>query len=85
VTQLFDQMAVPDPAALPRPIDVRLEMEELFSIPDTAEVDLTPFFALPPPRPASPRTPAGTWLRAKGPGVLLVVAGAALGVAAARL
>jgi hypothetical protein len=88
VTQLFDQMTVPDPLPLPRLDEVRLDLDGVFAPNDTAALDLSRFFA-PPPTPRrrsrAPRTRPGTWVRAKGPGLVLVVAGALLGVAVARL
>lgn len=81
MTQLFDQMAVPDPG------DLRLELDELFRTPDLDELDLRRFFVLPPAteRARTPRRSPRAWLRAKGPFVVLVVAGVGLGIAAARL
>ena len=78
MTQLFDQMTAPDPAPLPLPwpVDEALELD----------LDLSRFFAPPPPpRRRGVRTSPGAWLRGKAPGLGLVVAGALLGVAVARL
>jgi hypothetical protein len=85
MTQLFDQMTAPDPVPLPRPLELRLELDRLFSSPDVAELDLSRFFAGPLGRPRAPRTPPVDWLRSRAPGVVLVVAGALLGIAVARL
>jgi hypothetical protein len=86
MTQLFDQMTAPDPVPLTRTVDVRLELDRLFTTPDSVDLDLSRFFAGPPSRGRRPpRTPPGAWLRAKAPGVVLIVAGAFLGVAVARL
>ena len=85
MTQLFDQMTAPDPLPLPRVIDVRLELDRLFNTPDSNALDLSRFFSGPPSRNRKPRTPPGAWLRAKAPGVVLVMSGALLGVAVARL
>ena len=86
MTQLFDQMTAPDPVPLPRPVDVRLELDRLFNTPDSNALDLSRFFSGPPTRRASSaRGRRRAWLRAKAPGVVLVVAGALLGVAVARL
>jgi hypothetical protein len=88
VTQLFDQMTAPDPAPLPRLEDVGPDLDQVFCPPDATALDLTPFFA-PPPSPrrrtGPPRTRPTAWVRAKAPGLGLVVAGALLGVAVARL
>ena len=87
MTQLFDQMTVPDPAPLPRLDEVRLDLDEVFSATSAAPLDLSRFFA-PPPSPRrgrAPRTRPGTWVRAKTPGLGLVLAGALLGIAVARL
>ena len=87
MTQLFDQMTAPDPVPLTRKVDVRLELDRLFNTPDSNALDLSRFFSGPPTRRSrrAPRTPPGDWLRARAPGVVLVVAGAVLGVAVARL
>jgi hypothetical protein len=85
VTQLFDQMTAPDPAPLPRPVDVRLELDRLFNTPESNVLDLSRFFSGPASRRRPPRRPPGDWLRARAPGVVLVVAGALLGVAVAHL
>ena len=84
MTQLFDQMTAPDPLPLPRPVDVRLELDRLFNTPDSNALDLSRFFSGPPSRRPA-RTPPGAWLRARAPGVVLVVSGVLLGVAVARL
>ena len=85
MTQLFDQMTAPDPVPLTRTVDVRLELDRLFNTPDSNALDLSRFFSGPPSRRRPPRTPPGEWLKARAPGVVLVVAGALLGVAVARL
>jgi hypothetical protein len=84
MTQLFDQMTAPDPVPLPRPAEQ--DGDRLSAAPDVAALDLSRFFAPPPSRRhRNPRTPPGPWLRARAPGLGLVVAGALLGVAVARL
>ena len=86
MTQLFDQMTAPDPVPLPRLEEVRLHLDGVFG-PTDAAPDLSRFFA-PPPSPRrtrAPRTRPGTWARTKAPGVGLVLAGALLGIAVARL
>ena len=87
MTQLFDQMTAPDPVplTLPRDEDIHLELDRLFNSPDLNELDLSHFFAGPARRQRAPRTPPAAWVRAKAPGVVLVVAGALLGLAVARL
>jgi hypothetical protein len=88
LTQLFDQMTVPDPLPeLPRPVDVDLELHRIFSTPAPVPFDVTGLSSARAARRAAPRPrrELGPWLRSQAPGVLLVVAGAALGVAVARL
>ena len=84
MTQLFDQMTAPDPLPLTRRVDLRLELDRLFNTPDSNALDLSRFFSGPPSR-RRPRPPRAQWLKAQAPGVVLVLSGALLGIAVARL
>jgi hypothetical protein len=90
VTQLFDQMTVPDPPA-PRPappsppLRVDLHLDRVFNTPESNALDLSRFSSSRTARRHHERPRRGTWFRNRLPGVGLVVSGALLGVAIARL
>lgn len=91
MTQLFDQARVPDPAPIPpahpeaRVLDVDLELDRIFNTAASNELDLTRFSSSRQARRHAKAPPKRDWLRGRLPGIVLVVAGALLGIGIARL
>ena len=84
MTQLFDQMTVPDPPPR-RPVAANeLDLDRIFNTEASNALDLSRFSSSRGRRDA-PARPAHDWLRGRVPTVALVVMGAALGIAVARL
>jgi hypothetical protein len=84
MTQLFDQMTVPDPPP-PRAVPVGdLDLDRIFNTEASNALDLSRFSSSRTRRDDVVR-PAHDWLRGRLPTVALVVMGAALGIAVARL
>ena len=88
MTQLFDQMTVPDPPPPLRggaPLRVDLHLDRVFNTPASNALDLSRFSSSRTARRHAPRPRRTAWLRTRLPGLVLVVAGGLLGVAIARL
>jgi hypothetical protein len=81
MTQLFDQMTVPDPPVRPVPVS-ELDLDRIFNTEASNALDLSRFSSS---RRDEPARPAHDWLRGRVPTLALVVMGAGLGVAVARL
>jgi hypothetical protein len=86
MTQLFDQATTPDPAAPRAAVPARaVDLDRIFNTEASNALDLSRFSSSRGPHNDAPRPAAHDWLRGRIPTVALVLMGAALGVAVARL